>query len=63
MKRRCFIGHRGRYFMIRLGLGLSYAERNGAPVLVTEVRFGKVNGLWINTPWFACWMLFRRPSI
>lgn len=47
---------------VRYGIGLSHGRRGGGPVLRTEASWRTVNGLWINTPRGACWLLFRRWS-
>jgi hypothetical protein len=48
------------YVMLRLGVGVTYAEKNGGLVLRGETSWRKINGLWINTRWGCVWMSFRR---
>lgn len=42
------------------GVGWSYAEKGGAPVLKEQTSWKKINGIWLNTPWGHSWALFRR---
>jgi hypothetical protein len=49
-----------RSIMLRLGVGPSYAEKGGGPVLKTEVSWRKLNGFWVNTKWGCYWILLRR---
>lgn len=42
------------------GMGLSYAERDGSAVLLTETGRGKINGVRIDVPGLRVWLLFRR---
>lgn len=62
LKRKYFIYYPRRMLCARYGVGWSYAEKDGAPVLRWEISWRKINGIWINTPRWACWLLFRRPS-
>jgi hypothetical protein len=61
-KKKYFIFHKRSMLCAPYGVGWSYAEANGGCVLKTEVSWRKINGVCINTPWWACWLLFRRPS-
>ena len=49
-----------RYIMVPLGIGPTYAEKNGGLVLKTEVSWKKFSGFWINTPKGCIWIQFRR---
>lgn len=51
---------RGRYIMLRLGIGLQYSEKNGSLVLKGETAWHKICGFWVNTPWGCWWIRFRR---
>lgn len=60
--KKYFIFHKRSMLCARYGLGWSYAEADGGCVSKYAVSWHKINGVWINTPWWACWLLFRRPS-
>lgn len=49
-----------RYWLLRLGVGLAYAEKNGGSVLKTEKHWTKINCIWLNTKWGCYWFIFRR---
>ncbi len=49
-----------RSFLLRLGAGWSYAEKGGGPCLKGDTSWRKINGVWINTPWWNLWLEFRR---
>jgi hypothetical protein len=46
--------------MLHKGLGFSHAHKGGRLVLKGQTSFYTMNGVWINTPWFSLWLLFRR---
>jgi len=48
------------YFMLRKGIGFSFAERKGRAVLKGQTRPWKINGIWINTDKGCHWIIFRR---
>lgn len=52
-----------RYFMMRLGVGPIYAEKDGGPCLKTETSWRKLSGFWINTTKGCVWVMLRRPSL
>lgn len=52
--------YRHRNMHLRLGVGPSHAEANGGLVLRGQTSWRNVNGLWINTPRWQAWILFRR---
>ena len=49
-----------RYIMLGLGIGVTYAEKNGHLVLKGEASWRKINGIWINTSKGCMWFQFRR---
>lgn len=57
------VPHGKRYIMLPLGVGVTYAEKNGGLVLKTETTWRKINGIWINTNRGCLWLQFRRISI
>jgi hypothetical protein len=60
--KKYFIFHKRSMLCAPYGVGWSYAEKDGGCVAKLETSWRKINGMWINTPWWACWLLFRRPS-
>jgi hypothetical protein len=49
-----------RYGMLRLGVGVHYAEKDGRAVLRHETHWTRICGIWINTKWGCVWLRFRR---
>lgn len=49
-----------RYHMLRLGIGVAYAEKDGRSVLKGETHWTKINCIWLNTKWGCYWFTFRR---
>jgi hypothetical protein len=49
-----------RYIMLRLGVGVFYAEKDGSAVLKHLVHWTKISGVWINTGLGCWWIRFRR---
>lgn len=48
------------YIMLRRGIGLFYAERDGGMVLRDQTSWRKICGFWVNTRWGCKWIQFRR---
>ena len=51
---------RGKLSLYR-GIGLSYATKNGGPVLKDQAqKWSYINGFWIGNRHRSVWILFRR---
>jgi hypothetical protein len=42
------------------GVHWSHATKTGGAVLLDEVSWRNINGIWIGTPGRRIWLLFRR---
>lgn len=49
-----------RYLAVRRGVGLSYAYKDGGPVLKEDATWRNINGFWLNTRRASRWFMFRR---
>jgi hypothetical protein len=61
-RRRYIVRFHRRMRGFRYGVGLSYARPGGGPLLKEDKSLRHVNGIWINWPTGALWLLFRRAS-
>lgn len=63
IRRRYIIRSDGSILGVRYGVGLHYGRPDGGPLMRWDKkRLRDVNGIWVNWPTGALWLLFRRPS-